>query len=68
MYLQTLSTSPFDTEKADAVSCHENFPMHNLFWLIKFSELSAIIVAKSSSDNFGEREARKWTWSGLAYI
>jgi hypothetical protein len=59
MYLQTLSTSDFDTEKADAVACQENFPVQSLFWFINFSELSATIVAKLSSDNFGERDTRK---------
>jgi len=59
MYLHTLSTSDFDTEKAEADFCHANFAMDNLFWLINFSELSAIMVAKSSSEIFGERDIRK---------
>jgi hypothetical protein len=57
--LHTLSTSDFDTEKAEADFCHANFPKDNLFWLINFSELSAIMVAKSSSEIFGERDIRK---------
>ena len=59
MYLQTLSTSAFDTENAEAKSCQLKLPKHNLFSFIKSSELSAIIVAKYSSDNFGEREIIK---------
>lgn len=63
MYLQTLSTSDLETEKAAAESCHENFPMLSLFSLIKRAVLSATIVAKSSSDIEGVRYTRKWTCS-----
>jgi len=58
MYLQTLSTSDFETEKAEADSCHVNTPRVSLLSLIKFEELSAIIVTSSSSDIFGDREER----------
>ena len=59
MYLQTLSTSDFDTENADADFCHANRPTHNLFSLINRSELSAKIVARTSSDNLGERDIKR---------
>ena len=68
MYLQTLSTPVFETENAEAYCCHLNRPVTKLFSFINFSELSAIIVANSSSDFEGERETSKWTCSGLAYI
>src|SRR3972149_10947005 len=68
MYLQTLSTSDFETEKAAADSCQENLPALSLFSFMNLSELSATIVAKVSSDIFGERETIKCTCSGLAYI
>ncbi len=68
MYLQTLSTSDFDTEKAEADSCQANRLLHSLFWFIKLSELSATIEARISSDNLGERDTRKWACSGLAYM
>ena len=58
MYLQTLSTSDFETEKAEADSYHANAPELSLLSLINFEELSATIVANASSDNLGEREAR----------
>lgn len=51
MYLQTLSISDFETEKAEADCCHANMLWLNLLSLINFEELSAIIVANSSSDN-----------------
>ena len=66
MYLQTLSTSAFDTENAAADPCQANCPIHNLFSLIKRSELSDIIVDRYSSENFGERDIIKWTCSGFA--
>lgn len=49
MYLQTLSTSDFETEKADAESCQLNKPTDNLFWLINRCELSATMEASISS-------------------
>ena len=57
MYLQTLSTSDFETEKAEADFCHANMLWLNLLLVINFEERSAIIVANTSSDNLGEREA-----------
>jgi hypothetical protein len=57
--LQTLSTSDLDTEKADAVFCHSNLTMDNVFSFINLSELSATIVANSSSEIFGERDTIK---------
>src|SRR6185295_132730 len=66
MYLHTRSTSDLETENAAADCCHEKFPRHNLFSLIKRAELSAIIVARTSSEYFGEREMSKCTCSGLA--
>src|SRR3972149_1572144 len=68
MYLQILSTSDFETEKAAADSCQENLPALSLFSFMNLSELSATIVAKVSSDIFGKRETIKCTCSGLAYI
>jgi len=68
MYLQTLSTSDFETENADAESCHLNRVAHKLFSFMNLSELSAIDVNNDSSDVFGERDATKWTCSALAYI
>ncbi len=41
MYLQTLSTSDLEIEKADAVSCHEKAPLQSLFSFINCLELSA---------------------------
>jgi hypothetical protein len=66
MYLHTLSTSDLETENAEAESCQANVPIERLFSFINFMELSAIIVASNSSDNAGDREASKWTCSGLA--
>jgi hypothetical protein len=51
MYLQTLFTSDFDTEKAAAYSCQANWLLHNLFWFINRTELSATMEASFSSDN-----------------
>ena len=65
MYLQTLSTSDFEIEKAEADYCHPNVPWLSLLSLINFRELSAIIVANTSSDNLGERETRIWACSGF---
>ena len=48
--------------------CQENWLLQSLFLFIKFWELLATTEARSSSDNFGERDTRKWTCSGLAYI
>jgi len=59
MYLQTLSTSPFDTENAEHDCCHWNNPAHSLFSLINRCELSAIIVTKLSIFKFGSKETRK---------
>ena len=59
MYLQTLSTSDFETGKAEADFCHANTPALSLFSLINFEELSATMVANTSYDNLGERETRK---------
>jgi hypothetical protein len=50
MYLQTLSTSDFETEKAEADCCQANIPVDNLLVLIKFVELSETMVANASSD------------------
>ena len=58
MYLQILSTSDFETEKAEADSCHANTPTLSLLSLINFAELTATIVANTSSAIFGEREVR----------
>jgi hypothetical protein len=51
--------SPFETEKAEADCCHENFPLHKLLSFIKLSELFAITVAIVSSEMAGEREIKK---------
>jgi hypothetical protein len=59
MYLQTFSISSFYTENAEADCCHENLPLHNLFSLINFVELFAMIVAILSSEIEGERDIRK---------
>lgn len=59
MYLQTLATSDFDTEKADADCCHSNCPLESLFSFINRPVLSETNVAKTFSDNLGERETRK---------
>jgi hypothetical protein len=66
MYLYTLSISDFETEKAEADSCHPNKPCVNLLALINFEELSAKIVARASSGSLGERETRKWICSEFA--
>jgi len=58
MYLQTLSTSFFETEKAAAESCHSKWVAQSLFSFINRVELSAIIVAMFSSDNRGDRDIR----------
>ncbi len=58
MCLQTLSTSDFETEKAEADCCHENTPELSLLSLINFEELSATMVTNTSSANPGEKEAR----------
>ena len=68
MYLQTLSISDFETENADADCCHLKWPLESLFWLMNFSKLSAIIVARCCSEISGERDTRIWTCSGFAYI
>ena len=59
MYLQTLSTSDFETENAEAESCQLNSLMHSLFWFINRLELSATIEARPSSDSLGDLEIRK---------
>ena len=66
MYLQTLSTSDFETENAEADACHVNRPGLSLFELINPDELSATMVSRVSSDKPGEREERKCTCSGFA--
>jgi hypothetical protein len=53
MYLQILSTSDFETENAEADSCQANNPTINFLSLINLDELSATMVAKTSSDIFG---------------
>jgi len=59
MYLQTLSISDFDIEKAEAVSCHSKRFMQRLFSIMNLLELSATFSISYSSDIFGDREARK---------
>jgi len=59
MYLQTLSTSDFETEKAEAVSCQRNKLLQSLFSTINFFELSATFSTKASSEIFGDFETRK---------
>jgi hypothetical protein len=51
MYLQTLSTSVFETEKAEADCYQANKPILSLLSLINFTELSDTIVANASSDS-----------------
>ena len=54
MYRQTLSTSDFETEKAEADCCHSKTPELSLLSLINFEELSATIVAIASSCSAGD--------------
>lgn len=58
--------SDLETEKADADLCHKNLYFVNLFWLMKRSLLSAIIVANCVSEISGERDTKKCTCSGFA--
>ena len=48
--------SDFETEKAEADSCHANEVDVSLYSFINLVVLSATIVASNSYDNFGERE------------
>jgi len=41
--LQTLLTSDFDTEKAEADFCHVKWPLENLFLLTKVSQLNKVL-------------------------
>jgi hypothetical protein len=66
MYLQTLSTSDLETEKAAEEFCQANLPAHNLFSLINRFELSAMMEANVSSDMLGDRDKRICACSGLA--
>ena len=54
-----MSMSDFETEKAEADCCHLNWPDTSLFSLIKFSELSAIMVANCSSDKVAARDIKR---------
>ncbi len=66
MYLQTLVISDFDTEKAEAVFCHEKVPnFTNLFSLMKFSELAAMTSANLCSEILGAFETKKCACSGF---
>jgi hypothetical protein len=59
MYLQTLSTSHFETESAEPDSCQAKNPTVSLISLINLDELSATIVASASSDILSERDTNK---------
>ena len=52
-------------ENAEVDCCHANTPIPNLLSFMNFRALSVTIVASVSSESFGLREARKWTWSGF---
>jgi hypothetical protein len=51
--------SDLETEKADADCYQLNLPDTSLFLFKKRSELSAIMVANSSSDKVAERDTNK---------